>query len=193
MADQPSPATPAGVEGEEGAFEVEGVAMAVATLRVPEPQLGAATEECWVDEAQSSLGAIGVVLVLGGEEAAGAEEVRVFEAELDRVGAAAAREAGSRSQGPDVASHDADVDFVAAHPSRLDAGIVEVRLRAQISLGLLENPLVEGLTGLEQQLLLDDGRTSIDVKTVGEPKREYVLARFFEVEGRREQGARSCR
>ena len=87
--DQTTARAPAGVEREERARQIERVAIAVTAVGDHQGQLCARAQERGILEAEALLGAVGIVGVLEVEQAAAAEEVGVFEPEVDGVGLAA--------------------------------------------------------------------------------------------------------
>lgn len=155
---------PAAVEGVEGAVQIEHPAMPVAVVGVPQAQLRATAEEALVDVAEARRAAVGVVGILEVEETA------------------AALEAGSHPQGPDVAGGDQDVDPVAAVADRLDVGLIEKIEGAQIAGGLLEHPGIVGISAPEEELALDYLGPGGGVETVGDLVEEPILAGLVGVE-----------
>ena len=65
-------------------------------------------------------------------------------------------------------------------------GLADVSPIAEIPFGLLDQPLRDGIAGLEQELRLDHRVARVDVEAIGEPVERLVLALRVVIEDRQD-------
>jgi hypothetical protein len=105
-----------------------------------------------------------------------AHEVLVFEADVDGVRAAAAAEADSALERPDVTGLHFHVDHAVGIPHGTDVGIVQIARLTQHALGLGEPLGIVQVSRTEQQLVADRRLARTAVHLVDELVHRVILA-----------------
>src|ERR1700674_5524725 len=173
---------PAGIEGVEGALDVELAGVAVAVVGESEIDQAVGAAQAGVAVAHQLRGAVDVREPGHLDVFAGAEEVLVFDVERGAVGAAGAVEVETDLQRPDVARHPLEIDLAGILGDRPDGRFIQVAVAAQQPLGLAQRLRREGVAGMEQQLVLDHLGSGGAVQAVDQVEDAAALARPAGVE-----------
>src|SRR5579864_5778008 len=167
---------PAGVEGVEGALDVEGAGVAVAVVGEGEVDDAVGVAQAGVAVTDQLRGAVDVLEPRHLDVLAGAEEVLVLDVERGAVGAAGAAEVEAELQRPDVPRQHLEIDLALVLGDRPDGRLVQVAVVAQQPLALAQGLGRVGVAGLEEQLALDHLGPGGAVQAVDEAEDAAALA-----------------